>query len=65
MFQRLRNINPFKQSLEKTRESVFKQVTNLFTTEVIDEDLWDELEELLVRADLGVSITAEVVDGLR
>ncbi len=65
MFQRLRNINPFKQSLEKTRENVFKQVTNLFTTEVIDEELWDELEELLVRADLGVSITAEVVDGLR
>ncbi len=65
MFQRLRNLNPFRQSLEKTRESVFKQVTNLFTTEVIDEELWDELEELLVRADLGVSITAEVVDGLR
>jgi fused signal recognition particle receptor len=65
MFQRLRNINPFRQSLEKTRESVFKQVTNLFTTEIIDEELWDELEELLVRADLGVSITAEVVDRLR
>ena len=65
MFQRLRNINPFRQSLEKTRESVFKQVTNLFTTEIIDEELWDELEELLVRADIGVSITAEVVDGLR
>jgi len=65
MFQRLRNINPFRQSLEKTRESVFKQVTNLFTTEIIDENLWDELEELLVRADIGVSITAEVVDGLR
>ena len=31
MFNRLRNINPFRQSLEKTRESVFKQVTNLFT----------------------------------
>jgi len=65
MFQRLRNINPFRQSLEKTRQSVFKQVTNLFTTEVIDDDLWDELEELLVRADLGVSITAEVVGSLR
>jgi fused signal recognition particle receptor len=65
MFNRLRNINPFRQSLEKTRESVFKQVTNLFTTEVIDDDLWDELEELLVRADLGVTITAEVVQRLR
>src|SRR5579883_1044607 len=65
MFDRLRNLNPFRQSLEKTRESVFKRVTNLFTTEVIDDDLWDELEELLVRADLGVAITAEVVGRLR
>ena len=65
MFNRLRNLNPFRQSLEKTREGVFKQVTNLFTTETIDDDLWDELEELLVRADLGVSITAQVVDRLR
>ena len=65
MFNRLRNLNPFRQSLEKTRQSVFKQVTNLFTTEVIDDDLWDELEELLVRADLGVSITNEVVQGLQ
>ncbi len=65
MFDRLRNLNPFRQSLEKTRESVFKRVTNLFTTEVIDDDLWEELEELLVRADLGVSITAEVVQRLR
>ncbi len=65
MFNRLRNLNPFRQSLEKTRQSVFKQVTNLFTTEVIDDDLWDELEALLVRADLGVSITNEVVQGLQ
>ncbi len=65
MFDRFRKLNPFRQGLEKTRESVFKQVTNLFTTEVIDEDLWDELEELLVRADLGVTITADVVQHLR
>ncbi len=65
MFQRLRNINPFKQSLEKTRESVLKQVANLFTTEVIGDDLWEELEELLVRSDFGVTITNELVGKLQ
>jgi fused signal recognition particle receptor len=65
MFNRFRGLNPFRQSLEKTRQSVFTRVTNLFTTEVIDDALWDELEELLVRADLGTAITAEVVRRLR
>ena len=65
MFNRFRGLNPFRQSLEKTRQSVFTRVTNLFTTEVIDDDLWDELEELLIRADLGTTITAEVVQRLR
>lgn len=65
MFGRLRTINPFRQGLEKTRQGVFSQVANLFTTEVIDDDLWDELEELLVRADLGVAITSEVTRSLR
>ena len=65
MFDRLRGLSPFRQGLEKTRQSVFTRVTNLFTTEVIDDALWDELEELLVRADLGTAITAEVVRRLR
>src|SRR5437870_12646395 len=65
MFDRLRGLSPFRQGLEKTRQSVFTRVTNLFTTEVIDDALWDELEELLVRADLGTAITAEGVQRLR
>ena len=39
MFNRFRGLNPFRQGLEKTRQSVFTRVTNLFTTEVIDDAL--------------------------
>jgi fused signal recognition particle receptor len=31
----------------------------------IDQDTWDELEEALVRADVGVATTAEILDDLR
>jgi signal recognition particle GTPase len=31
----------------------------------IDEETWDELEEALIRADLGVGPTTELLDQLR
>src|SRR5437763_16489091 len=65
MLDRVRGMNPFGQGVETTRQSVATRGTDLFTTEVIGDALWDELEELLVRADLGTAITAEVVQHLR
>ncbi len=65
MFSRLRRLNPFRESLQKTRESVFSQVTRLFTQTVIDDALWDELETLLIRADVGAGITANVIQRLQ
>jgi fused signal recognition particle receptor len=65
MFDRLKRINPFRESLTKTRESVFSRVTNLFTQQVITDDLWEELEELLIRADLGVDITMDIIQTLQ
>src|SRR4051794_11041777 len=65
MFNRLRRLNPFRESLQKTRESVFSRVTHLFTQTVIDDALWDELETLLIRADVGSAITANVIQHLQ
>ena len=31
----------------------------------IDDDVWDELEEALIRADVGVTVTAQLLDDLR
>ncbi len=50
--------NIFQKSLQRTRETFFKQVVGLFDRESIDDDVWDELEELLISADVGI-ITAE------
>lgn len=65
MFDRLKKLNPFRESLKKTREGVFARMTNLFTQQVITDELWEELEELLIRADVGMDITQDVVQRLQ
>ena len=65
MFERLKRLNPFRESLAKTREGVFSRVTNLFTQQVIDDALWDELEEILIRADVGVDISMDMIQKLQ
>ena len=59
MFNRFRGL---VSSLTKTRESVFTDVSEVFERKVIDDDLWEELEELLIAGDVGLE-TAEVLVG--
>ncbi|MBI2957961.1 MAG: signal recognition particle-docking protein FtsY [Chloroflexi bacterium] len=50
-----------EQALKRTRESWFNKVTGLFDRPSITEELWDELEELLISADVGVATTEKLV----
>ena len=55
-----------KQGLQKTRNSIANGVTsivNSFTK--IDEELFEELEEMLVMSDIGVTTATEICDLLR
>ena len=55
-----------KAGLQKTKDAVFKQVSSLFSRyTAIDDDLYDELEEILITADVGVGTTEEILDRLR
>lgn len=55
-----------KDGLSKTRNSFVSQVQNLFTgRSSIDEELYKELEEILIQADVGVHTTMGLVDELR
>ena len=55
-----------KQGLTKTKEGIFKQVDNLFKSFVrVDEEMLEELEELLIMADVGVGPTEKIIDALR
>lgn len=55
-----------KNGLTKTRDSFTSNLKNLFTRNVkIDDDLYEELEEILISADIGMTSTVEIVDQLR
>lgn len=55
-----------KQGLSKTKRAIVGRIDDLFKKfRRVDEDLFDELEELLIEADIGVSTTMELLDGLR
>lgn len=55
-----------KDGLIKTRDQFSSQVKNLFTANVkIDDELFEELEEILISADIGMDSTLAIVDSLR
>ena len=55
-----------KEKLVKTKNAIVGQIDDLFKNFVrIDEDLFDELEELLISADIGVNTTEEILEQLR
>ncbi len=55
-----------KEGLGKTRETLKGAVDNVFVAfSKIDDDLYDELEETLIMADLGGETAMEIVDELR
>lgn len=51
--------------LGKTRVGFGTKVLDLLTGRYVDEDLFEELEEALILADIGVSTSCELVDTLR
>jgi fused signal recognition particle receptor len=55
-----------KAGLTKTRENFVEKIEQVFTgRKKIDEDLYDELEEVLIRSDVGVNTSLELVERLR
>ena len=55
-----------KQGLLKTKNAFFGKIDDIFKSFVrIDEDFFEELEELLISADVGVETTESILDTLR
>ena len=55
-----------KDGLKKTRDKLTKDVDTLVeNTREIDDDFYDELTDILILADVGVSATQDVIDRLR
>src|SRR5699024_9857578 len=55
----------FKNGLSKTSASLAGAMSSVFSRNKIDEELYEELEDILISADVGVDTTMEIVDRLR
>jgi len=51
-----------KEGLTKTRETLSAQFTDLFTSKKIDDSFYDELEMILLTADVGISATSMLIE---
>ncbi|GMB08489.1 signal recognition particle-docking protein FtsY [Thermolongibacillus altinsuensis] len=56
----------FKRGLEKTRNSFSEKVNDLIARyRKVDEEFFEELEEILISADVGVATVMELIDELK
>ena len=55
----------FEEGLTRTKRGFFQQVVSLFEVDEITEDIWEELETLLIQADIGVDTSVAVLDRLK
>jgi fused signal recognition particle receptor len=54
-----------EQGLEKTRRGVFSEITRLFERGSLNEELYEDLEMLLIQADVGWEVSQQLVKDLR
>lgn len=54
-----------KQGLSRTRQNLGKQLSGLFGGGKIDEELYEELETILLTSDIGVNATHQLLENLR
>ena len=51
--------------VKRSREAWFGRIANIFNREALGSEVWDELEELLVSADVGVETTNKLLNSVK
>lgn len=54
-----------EQALKRSKEAFFGKITQFFERPTIEEEEWEELEELLIAADVGVETSAKLVEQVK
>lgn len=55
----------FRGGMQKTRQSFFGRIATMLSGTQIDDDTWDDIETVLIQADVGVNTAAEMIERLR
>lgn len=55
-----------KSGLTKSRDNIVGQISSLLSLrKTIDDELWDDIEAILIQADIGMQSTMRIIDSLR
>lgn len=55
----------WRSGLAKSSKAAFGRIATLFGATEITDETWDELEALLIQADLGIETATDILDSLR
>src|SRR5512139_546398 len=55
----------WRSGLAKTSKTAFGRLATFLGATEITQETWDDLETLLVQADVGIETTTEILDSLR
>jgi fused signal recognition particle receptor len=58
-------LNKWREGLARTSKATFGRLAGMLGATEIDADTWDDLEALLIQADLGIETTQAVLKALR
>lgn len=58
-------LSRWKDGLSRTSKAAFGQIASVLGASEINNETWDDLETLLVQADMGIETTASVLDSLK
>ena len=59
------SLNKTQQGVKRSRESWFGKIAGLFDRASVEDEVWDELEELLIAADVGVTTTQKLLEKVK
>ncbi len=58
-------LDKLKLSLSRTKDSILGRITRVVKRRRIDDDLLEEIEQILIEADVGVKATTRLIDRIR
>ncbi|MFH2035499.1 MAG: signal recognition particle-docking protein FtsY [Candidatus Zixiibacteriota bacterium] len=62
MFSKLKKLT---KSLAKTRDSLFGKISSVIGGRRIDDDLLDDIEEIMLKSDIGIGAVDKIIENLR
>jgi fused signal recognition particle receptor len=62
LFDLLKKTEP---GLKRSKETWFSKIANIFNRSSLGDEVWNELEELLISADVGVETTSKLLEKVR